>query len=149
MGVICRMSARLVFRPFLLLLLLGQGVDAHDNDGCPQNFRRCNDECLDQHNNHTLPCDQGPWGKCLSPSFPFFCPLTNTCIRKMKYVENSALMEALGLSGMITGLKERKIGEAKSGLKKDNSWELEEGAYDTIWAVSYNIEVTNRLERYN
>ena len=66
----------------LLVVLLVQGLAAHDNDGCPQNFRRCNDECLDKHSNHTVPCEQGPWGKCLSATFPFFCPLTNTCIKK-------------------------------------------------------------------
>ena len=66
----------------LLVVLLVHGLAAHDNDGCPHNFRRCNDECLDKHNNHTVPCEQGPWGKCLSATFPFFCPLTNTCIKK-------------------------------------------------------------------
>eukprot|EP00091_Calanus_sinicus_P008029 TRINITY_DN19521_c0_g1_i1.p1 TRINITY_DN19521_c0_g1~~TRINITY_DN19521_c0_g1_i1.p1 ORF type:complete len:117 (-),score=18.20 TRINITY_DN19521_c0_g1_i1:167-475(-) len=67
-----------LFLPFFLC----SSVLAHDDDGCPQNFRRCNDQCLDKTKNHTIPCEEGPWGKCLSARFPFYCALTNTCKRK-------------------------------------------------------------------
>ena len=128
----------------LLGVLLVHGLAAHDNDGCPQNFRRCNDECLDKHSNHTVPCEQGPWGKCLSATFPFFCPLTNTCIKKDHICGEDCFDGSPG-----SFWYDHWYNTKENWVRRDNDWMLDDGAKDTMGSISGDIEIPKWLERYN
>ena len=132
----------------LLVVLLVHDVAGHDNDGCLHNLRRCNDECLDKHNNHTVPCEQGPWGKCLSATFPFFCPLTNSCIKKDQICGEDCFdgsPETFWYDHWDKNVKNWVV----NWERKDNDWMLEDGAKDAMGRINYDIEIPKWLERYN
>ena len=146
-SVLVRMPGCLVL--FLLVLVLVQSILAHENDGCPHNFRRCNDKCLDRYNNHTVPCEQGPWGKCLSANFPFFCPLTNTCIRKDQICGDACFDGSPTSFWYDHWYNTKNRWDRDDWMKKDNAWLLEGDAKDTMGNIYWDIEIPKWLERYN
>ena len=140
-----KMFARLIA---LILLLRCSYLLAHNDDGCPQHLRRCNDKCLDRTTNHTAPCVEGPWGKCLSARYPFFCPLTNTCIRKEELCGDTCFNghpDSIWYDHWTIGDYYKK----DTWIAKENQWRLEEGAYDAFDKLAYSLEVPVWLERYN
>jgi len=134
----------------LLAALLVRDLAAHDNDGCPHNFRRCNDDCLDRNNKNIVPCEQGPWGKCLSATFPFFCPLTNTCIKKDQICGEDCFdgsPESFWYDHWNNTKKDWY--EEDTWVKKDNDWMLTYGDKDIMESIDWNIKIPKWLERYN
>merc|ERR1711925_26176 len=82
-------------------------------------------------------------GKCLSANFPFFCPLTNTCMRKDEICGEDCF------DGSSTSFWydhwDITWETIDNWVKKDNDWLLEGDANDTM--DYYGIP--KWLERYN
>jgi hypothetical protein len=92
----------------------------------------------------------------LSPNFPFFCSLTNTCIRKDEICGDLCFDGSPGSFWYDHWYNRNKDISVHKGdwMKKDNAWELEEDVYDKMGTkchntYCHNLHIPKWLERYN
>ena len=82
-------------------------------------------------------------------AWPETTTLTNTCIRKDEICGDFCYNGNPGSFWYDHWYSRKKDWKSNEWVKKGNSWELEEGAYDTMGRVTYDIDVPKWLERYN